>query len=90
MKWMKSLHGIFFGAIILIVFAGGIVFIYETITRGFDAYEEDKFCDRVHKPIDGYRTTTDDKIEKGYLQCCRYVYIEHVKEKDCKIFKYEK
>ena len=36
-------------------------------------------------PIDAQ--FVEQNVEPGYVKCCKYIYVEHIEQKQCEIFK---
>ena len=81
----------FVNAVLLVLFCLvilGVIFIGRHI---FFTGEESDFCELVFPSESEGSSAWSDGIalvEDGFVRCCRYVYIDHVRETECEVFRY--
>lgn len=84
------------GKIIITIF--GFLFIFLIIALLmiglFTSSNQKDFCIRVYpspiNEITTYATESGDtwNVEEGFIECCRAIYVNHTREKECEVFKY--
>ena len=81
-------YGMFFIVVLLLLVAIFTLFTHSLIT----SQAKDNYCNGVYPSNLGedYGYGFTYGIENGYIKCCKYVYVSHIKTQICEVFPYIK